>query len=257
VLDNCVIKSIVKKFLIGCLVFVAACQPADSAPATGTAPGKAAQPPPAPATATPGSTSTPTPLPTALPRFFSEEFEGSLPGWSVLQSNTEAPPQTYLQDGSLILELSESFSWAYAIIGTETYADVRIDALTQSRASSPEAIGLVCRYDEQAGWYEFNIFGDRTYSVLYGHWLAEGVARYIPIAIDSSQYLNPSGADNEIGLACQDTILWLYINGKLFRKLNETRFLLTEGKVGLSVSSFENTPVDASFDWVRVSEPTE
>jgi hypothetical protein len=43
----------------------------------------------------------------------------------------------------------------------------------------------------------------------------------------------------------------------LFRKLNETRFALTEGRVGLSVSSFENTPVTAAFDWVRVGEPTE
>jgi hypothetical protein len=115
----------------------------------------------------------------------------------------------------------------------------------------------VCRYDEQAGWYEFNVSGDRTYNVLYGQWLAEGVARYTPIAFDSSEYLNPTGADNEIGLACEGTALWLYINGKLFRKLGETRFALTGGRVGLSLASFENTPVSAGFDWVRVGEPAE
>ena len=28
-----------------------------------------------------------------------------------------------------------------------------------------------------------------------------------------------------------------------------------EGKVGITASSFENTPVIAAFDWVKVSEP--
>jgi len=243
--------------LITLLLASVACQPADSAPAPDPAPSTATYTPPAPVTPTPEPTLAPTLPPTPLPRFFTEEFEGALPGWSVLQSNTDSPPQTRMQDGALIFELTLPYSWVYAILGTETYTDVRIDALVQSRASSPESIGLVCRYHEQDGWYEFNISGDRTYSVLYGQWLAEGVARYIPIAIDGSEYLNPSGADNEIGLSCQGTTLWLYINGKLFRKLNEARFALTEGKVGLSISSFENTPVTAGFDWVRVSEPAE
>ena len=75
------------------------------------------------------------------------------------------------------------------------------------------------------------------------------------IAIDRSEYIQSGSADNEIGLTCQGTTLWLYINGKLFRKLDEKRFGLTDGKVGLSVSSFENTPVIASFDWVKLSEP--
>jgi hypothetical protein len=162
-----------------------------------------------------------------------------------------------MQDGALIVQLDSPYTWGYVIIGNETYEDVRIDASTQSRGSTPEAIGLMCRYGEQSGWYEFNVSGDGTYSVLYGQWLATDVARYTPIAIDTTVYLNPSGADNAIGLTCEATNLWLYINGKLFRKLNETRFGLTEGKVGLSVSSFENTGVIGSFDSVRVSEPVE
>ena len=42
---------------------------------------------------------------------------------------------------------------------------------------------------------------------------------------------------------------------KLFRKVDVTRYGLTEGKVGLAVSSFENIPVISAFDWVKVSEP--
>jgi hypothetical protein len=242
---------------VGLFLLTIACQPADSKPASSLAPGTATRTPPAPASITPELTLTPTLAPTPLPRFFTEEFEGELPNWSLLISNNDSAPQTRVQDGVLIFDLPSPFSWTYAVIGVETYTDVRIDARVQSRAGSPDAIGVVCRYSNQDGWYEFNISGDKTYNVLHGRWLAVGVARYTPIAFDSSEYLNPGGADNEIGLTCQGTTLWLYINSKLFRKLNETRFALTEGQVGLSISSFENTPVSAGFDWVRVSEPTE
>jgi hypothetical protein len=34
-----------------------------------------------------------------------------------------------------------------------------------------------------------------------------------------------------------------------------SRYELTSGKVGVTASSFENTPVIAAFDWVRISEP--
>jgi hypothetical protein len=54
---------------------------------------------------------------------------------------------------------------------------------------------------------------------------------------------------------CQQNALWLYINRKLFRKVDVTRYGLTEGKVGFAISSFENTPVISVFDWVKVSAP--
>jgi hypothetical protein len=34
-----------------------------------------------------------------------------------------------------------------------------------------------------------------------------------------------------------------------------SRYELLEGKIGLTASSFENTPVIAAFDWVKISEP--
>jgi hypothetical protein len=245
----------VKKLLTACLLLAAACRQMESTPVRIPPTRPPTRTPPGPATATSAPVPTSTFSPTPLPRFFTEEFDGQIPDWSVLQINSDVPPHTQIRDGALRIELDAPFSWSYAIVGARAYADVRIDARVQSRASTPEAVGVMCRYSEASGWYEFNVSGDRTYNVLYGQWLADGVARYTPIAFDESEYLNPSGADNEIGLACQGTTLWLYINGKLFRKLNETRFALTEGRVGLSIAAFENTPVVAAFDWVRVSEP--
>lgn len=251
-----------KKLLcIGFLLLISACQSATTTPALNPAPSTATPTPPVIASVTPAPSLTPTvsftPPPTALPRFFTEDFNGSLPNWSILQSSGADIPQTSLENGFLVFHLPTAYNWVYAILGSETYADVRLDALTESRGASPESIGVVCRYSEQNGWYEFNISQDGTYNVLFGQWLAEGVAQYKPIASDSTPYLKTNGEQNEIGLACQDQYLYLYLNGKLFRKLDVTRFGLTEGKVGLTVSSFESPGVIGVFDWLKVSEPAQ
>jgi hypothetical protein len=210
--------------------------------------------------ATPTQTLEPTPIataisPTPLPRFFTEEFDGALPAWSVLQSNREGAPDTRIDGGALVFELNQAYQWTYAIIGAQEYTDVRVDAVLQSRGTGPDAIGVLCRYSEANGWYEFNVSSDGSYSVLFGQWLKEGIASYAPIASDYSQYLQPGGAQNEIGLGCEGDTLWLYLNGKLFRKLDVSRFGLTMGRLGLSAASFENVPVIAAFDRVRVSAP--
>jgi hypothetical protein len=47
----------------------------------------------------------------------------------------------------------------------------------------------------------------------------------------------------------------LYINKKLFRKLDVSHYGLTEGMIGINASSFEEIPMIATFDWVKISEP--
>jgi hypothetical protein len=115
-------------------------------------------------------------------------------------------------------------------------------------------MGLICRYGD-AGWLEFNIASDGTYNVLFGDWLAEGIAQYTPIATDSVEYIHPGTFDYEIGLTCQENYVLLHVNGKLFRKIDVARFQLIEGRVGLSAASFEEFPMIASFDWFKVGEP--
>ncbi len=250
-----------KLFLLGFLFLIGACQSVTATPAPDFSPSTATPTPPPTASVTPAPTLAPTasltPPPTDLPRFFTEDFNGSLPNWSILQSSGAAVPQTGIENGFLVFDLPTSYEWVYAILGSESYADVRVDALIESRGAAPESIGVICRYSEQNGWYEFNVSQDGTYNVLFGQWLAEGVARYQPIAGDSTPYLKTGGESNEIGLTCQEQYLLLYLNGKLFRKLDVTRFGLSEGKVGLTISSFENPGVIGAFDWLKVSEPAQ
>lgn len=244
-----------KKLLLGCLILITACQPATQTPVPLTSPTETLFPTPIPVTVTPELTSTPEPSSTPLPRLFTNEFDSSLTGWVTLQANNDSNPNIKTENSALILQLDSPFTWLYALYGAEDYNDIRIDTQFQNRAGSPSSIGLICRYSETDGWYEYNISTDGTYNVLYGKWLTVGIAAYLPITDGSSKEIQPSGATQQIGLTCSGTTLSLFINETILRRVDVARFELTEGKVGITASSFENIPVVAAFDWVKVGEP--
>ena len=211
-----------------------------------------------PITVTPTIVPSPTVTATPLPplRFFTEEFDTALVNWSTLYASGDSSRVDILNiNSTLTFELYSPITWIYAIYGAFEYESVHVETRVESRGSDINAMGLVCQYDEQNGWYEFSISNDGTYSVLYGQWLAEGVASYTPILNEPSEQIEPGDAANEIGLDCYANILQLYINGRVIRRLNVGHIGLAGGKVGLALASFEEVPVILSFDWVKVSEP--
>lgn len=247
-----------KKLLIGCLIILTACQPAVTAPtptATPLLPSATLPPTLIPATDTPQPTPTPEFTPTPLPRFFTDEFDGSPAGWDILQAGSEATPTIRSENSHLLLQMDAPYNWVYAVYGSQDYEDIRVDALFTNQAGSPASIGLVCRYSETEGWLEYNVSTDGTYSLLYGNWLANGVAEYFPIMDGSSNLIQPSGAAQEIGMLCSGTTVSLLVNQTVIRNADVSRYELILGKIGITASSFENAPVVAAFNWVRVSEP--
>jgi hypothetical protein len=241
--------------LIGCLIFTTACQPASSTPVAPLFP--TATPPPTriPATGTTQPTPTLEPSATPLPRLFTNEFDLSLAGWVILQAGNDSVPNIKTENSNFTLQIDFPYTWVYAIYGAQDYEDIRIDAEFTNQAGSPSSIGLICHYSESDGWLEYNVSSDGTYNVLYGQWLSTGIADYLPLLSASSTEIQPSGASQEIGLICSGTTVSLFVNQTLIRSADVSRYELGEGKVGITVSSFENTPVTASFDWVSVSEP--
>jgi hypothetical protein len=246
-----------KLLLIACFSLSAACQSA------ATPPTSTATPPPVPTatqtlipvTDTPQPTPTPEFTPTPLPRFFTDEFDASPAGWDILQAGSQATPTIRNENSQLILQMDAPYNWVYAVYGTQEYEEIRVDAQFTNQAGSPASIGLICRYSETEGWLEYNVSTDGTYSLLYGNWLASGIADYFPIMDGGSNLIQPSGAAQEIGMICSGTTVSLLVNQTVVRNIDVSRYELTNGKVGITASAFENVPVVAAFNWVRVSEP--
>jgi hypothetical protein len=243
-----------KLFLfLGCLTLIAACQNAASTPQSEATPMAATMTLPPSATATQTFTPAPTVPPTPVPLFFTEEFNTDLGAWVSFQTGGAESPKVNLENDLLRIDFPAPNTWYYAIHNAHEYSGVFVSA--KFLGASTGSIGLICDYSESNGWYEFNIASDGTYSVLLGQWLAQGIAQYTPIVNKTTEYLHPGKLDYEIGLTCQENTLLLHINGKLFRKLDVTRFGLTQGKIGINASSFDETPMTTTFDWVTVSEP--
>jgi hypothetical protein len=245
-----------KNLLLGCFILITACQRAATpTPVAPLFPTATLTPTSIPATDTPQPTPTIAFTATPFPRFFTDEFDGSLAGWVILQAGSEATPNIRNENSNLILQMDAPYTWLYAIYGAQDYEDIRIDAQFANQAGSPASIGLTCRYSEADGWFEYNISTDGTYNLLYGKWLASGIADYFPITDGSSKLIQPSGAIQEIGLICSGTTLSLFVNQTLLRNIDASRYELMSGKVGITASSFENAPVAAAFNWVKLSEP--
>jgi len=238
-------------FLIGCLTLIVACQSAT------TTPQAAPRTPSAPATATMTRSATPIPTRSAtstpVPLSFTEEFNADLGAWVSFQTGGAGSPAVKLENDFLRIDFQSPNTWYYAIHSAHEYSNVFVSAKFSGTPTG--SLGVICDYSEANGWYEFDLTSDGTYSVLFGQWLAHEVAQYTPIATDTSEYLKAGKLDYEIGLTCQENILLLHINGKMFRKLDVTRYGLTKGRIGINASSFEETPMIATFDWVKVEEP--
>ena len=245
-----------KKNFFGLVIFVlTACQPSTPALPDSLFPTATFRSTIAPVTSTLQPTQTFEPSPTALPRFFTNEFNNSPAGWVILLAGNESVPNVKTENGSLVLEMDSPFTWLYALYAPEDYADVRIDVLFQNRAGTSASAGLVCRYNEADGWFEFNVSADGSYNLLYGKWLSPGISDYRPIADGSSKLIQPSGARQRIGLICSESTLTLFVDATVLRKVDVSRYKLGEGKVGIAAASYENIPVVAGFDWVKVSAP--
>jgi hypothetical protein len=244
-------------FIIACLVLMTACQPATTivTPASSPSPLPIATQTSNPVTDTPQPTPTPDFTPTPFPRFFTDEFDAAPTAWTILQAGSEATPNIRTENSNLILRMEAPYNWVYAVYGAQEYDNIRLDTQFTNQAGSPASIGLMCRYSESDGWFEYNVSMDGTYNLLYGQWLASGIADYFPIMDGSSNLIQPSGATQEISLVCSGTTLSLFVNQTVIRNVDVTRYELTNGKVGITASSFENVPVVVAFNWVRVNEP--
>jgi hypothetical protein len=236
-----------KKYFIGFLLLTLSCQQATPTPTPDSVQTQTPHSTPIAVTATETSVLTPTFTPESLPLYFTDEFTTSSPYWIFSQTGGLNLPTTTFANDSLQIDISSPDTWMIGIHNAHTYNNVFIK--TKANITSTGSFGLICRYNEN-GWYEFNIYSDGTYNLLYGKQLTEGVAKYIPLSTESSGHITPS---SEIGLHCQDNSLLLYVNNNLVRRIDVTNYGLGEGQIGITASSLAESPINISFEWIQVS----
>jgi len=215
----------------------------------------------------PVNETTPTLLPeqtfTGAQQFYTEEFDANTNYWKYLVVNGSKSQivdgivglMSIRQVGGLLsIDLQGPGAWIYAIYEPFTYNNVRLDVKVANRGSNNNNVSLICRKSD-AGWYEFDIANSGLYQILYAKIQPDQTVDYSYIADGGSAKISSGMKQNEYGIICQGSTLSLYINGDEVRTLDENKYLLPEGNIGVSVSSFRDVPVIVDFFWVKISQP--
>jgi hypothetical protein len=195
-------------------------------------------------------------------QFYTEEFNTETDDWKYLVvdgaskkviNGTVGLMSVRTVGGIKVFDLQSQGAWVYVTYEPFTYTDVRLDVNVKNRGTNNNNISLICRKSD-AGWYEFDIASNGLYQINYGKIVGDTV-EYSPITDGGSNDIKSGMSENEYGIVCQGNTLVLYINGTETRRLEDKKYLLPEGKVGISVSSFKDAPVIVDFYWAKISQP--
>ncbi len=211
-----------------------------------------------PATEAPVATEPPAPQ---AQQFFTEEFDSPLSSdWSsfTLYDDTVSDldkVKVEAKDGNLVWDLNSKYVYYYLFYGAFKYEDVVVETKADNRGKNNNSVSLICRYDPEVGWYEFNIANNGLYNILYAEISDSGKVNYKSIANGGSNDIKAGLGVNEYGAKCQGDELSLTINGAKVISIKDKKYGLRSGQVGVSVSSFNVTPILIDMDWFKVSEP--
>jgi hypothetical protein len=253
------LKPFVFLFVLMTLVSLA-CLGGGETPAPTEAPAQPAEPaqpaqPAQPAEPTP--TEEP-PAPVAQ-EFFTEEFDGDNSNWTyfTIKGSNEANESGLsleTEDGYMVFDVTSKYLYTYVTYDPYEYRDVAVETFVENRGTNNNNISLFCRYSDE-GWYEFNIANNGLYNILAATYNAAGDVVYNKMADGGSNKIKSGKDVNTYKIICKERTLSLYINGFETRVHTDNQFVLRDGKVGISVSSFNDLPVKVEVDWITISQP--
>jgi hypothetical protein len=154
----------------------------------------------------------------------------------------------------MVFDVSSKYLYTYVLYDPYNYKDVAVEARVENRGTNNNNISLICRYSDE-GWYEFNIANSGLYNIYAATYNASGDVVYNFLADGGSNKIRSGKEINEYKIICRERKLSMYINGFETRSLEDNKYVLRDGQVGISASSFDDLPVKVEVDWITISEP--
>ncbi|MFN8410875.1 MAG: protein kinase [Anaerolineales bacterium] len=191
-------------------------------------------------------------------KYFTEEFDTALnSNWTqFVTSGNEKEMSVNAADGALTFNLPGAEMEVYTNYTPQTYDNVRIDIKVKNQNQNPANVFVICRYQEDAGWYEFRIGSDGFYKILYRSWnIDKKGASSAKIYDGATPEILTGKNTNEYSIICKDRTLALTVNGVEVRSVVDNNFVLDGGTIAIGVGSQKRTPVELSIESVKISEP--
>ncbi len=183
--------------------------------------------------------------------YYATDFDDLITDWTYFfMSGTEDGTSADIVNSTLHVEIVNQDTWLYFYLNPLSVADVRLDVSVENLGRNTNNVSLFCRYTPGRGWYEFNVGNDGLYTIFF---YDEIDNKYNAIYTGGSTAIKTGKNVNDITAWCDGKELTLAINGTHVRTVEDNR--LIEGFVGLSLSSFDFTPVISAFDYFIASVP--
>jgi S1-C subfamily serine protease len=183
-------------------------------------------------------------------QYYTTEFDNPLNDWIwFLMKGQESGFSGNIANSKFRVEINDPNTWVYFYLDPLDVADVRIDTSFDNLGRNNNNVSLICRYSD-AGWYEFNVANNGEYTIFR---YDTATQQYTALFSGGSTAIKTGKDTNEITAICRGDQLTLGINGVEVRTIRDKN--LKSGKVGLSLSSFDVTPIIGEFDYFVVSVP--
>lgn len=182
--------------------------------------------------------------------YYATDFDGGLGDWLYFLTNgSDDGFVAQTVNSNLKFQIDQTNTWVYFYNDAVSMADVRVDTVAANLGRNNNNVSLLCRYSDD-GWYEFNIANNGEYTILY---FDASINDYRLLFSGGSTLIKMGKDVNEYTAICQGNNLTLGINGTEVRTVSDKN--LKSGYAGLSVSSFNVTPIDVEFDYFVLSVP--
>ncbi len=182
-----------------------------------------------------------------------EEFDQYSDWWTwFLTSGDENYTDIYFDEGRMKFDLTDTDIYAYLTYGEYIYDDVYLHTLVENRGKNTNSVSLLCRYDENKGWYEVNFGSDGLYDVLrFDGTLDNG--GYKLLTSGGSNNIRTGKEYNEYTISCEGNTITLWINGVQTNSVRDNSF--KEGLIGISASSYGVVPINVEFESLEIGVP--
>jgi hypothetical protein len=208
-------------------------------------------------------TPTDTPIPVVAQTDCSNDFSSDLSNWSYFivdggpyYVTDKTFPNDYYgidQDGWYLFDIRRGNTWVYSTCDLMEYDNVRIDVRVENLGQNDSATMIMCRYTPGVGWYEFDIFNNGEYQIMFTNPTGNFATDYYTIYDGGSNDIKTGQAVNEYTVICEGNTLSLYANGNLVRSAKDDASTLTSGRVGIG-EAWSDIAATIRFDWVQVSQ---
>jgi hypothetical protein len=190
--------------------------------------------------------------------YYQTEYDEGFDNWMYyLVSGTDDGFSLEARDSRLRWDINEQYNWGYMYLDTLDTADVRVDIEAENLGRNTNNVSLVCRYNgdgADAEWYEVNITnGGLFYFYRYDPSYSDVGDRYLQIGSGGTRLIKTGKNINTYTLICDGNKLTLGVNGTEVKTVTDN--ILTTGKVGMGVSSFDVLPVTLEFDYFVAAAP--